>query len=101
MDRRLVERAAGILRQDAALAFVVPWIRRTAVDSPGFVWSPPGVDRLTLLARPDALDGGVVFRKAAWESAGGFDESLPALEEHDFFLRIHAPDGNLMAHVVQ
>ncbi|PYQ23654.1 MAG: hypothetical protein DMF81_07985 [Acidobacteria bacterium] len=93
MDRRLVERAAGILRQDAALAFVVPWIRRTAVDSPGFVWSPPGVDRLTLLARPDALDGGVVFRKAAWESAGGFDESLPALEEHDFFLRIVEAGG--------
>jgi peptidoglycan/xylan/chitin deacetylase (PgdA/CDA1 family)/SAM-dependent methyltransferase len=93
MDPRFLERAEAVFAGDRRVAFVAAWVRRAGVDAPGFVWVPPGVDLLTLLARPDAVGAGIVVRKSAWRKGGGFDEALPALEDHDFLLRVVQAGG--------
>jgi len=35
-----------------------------------------------------AIHGASVFRRRAWTSCDGFDESLPALDDYDFWLRV-------------
>src|SRR4029450_11582255 len=35
-----------------------------------------------------------MFRRAIWDSSSGFDESLPALEHYEFWLRVLAAGGH-------
>jgi len=55
-------------------------LRSGRVEVPAFEWEAM-FDRNT-------IDACAVFRRQAWVDAGGFDESLPALEDWDFWLRV-------------
>ena len=49
-----------------------------------------GTTLADLLADPEAVHGAALFSRSAWEAAGGFDESLPELEDYELFLRLAA-----------
>jgi peptidoglycan/xylan/chitin deacetylase (PgdA/CDA1 family) len=83
---RYVEATTAALDADAGLAFVAPWV---AVDGPGLE-VPGGADLAAALLGPHAWPARPVVRRTAWHAVGGFDESLPALEDWDLGLRLLA-----------
>jgi peptidoglycan/xylan/chitin deacetylase (PgdA/CDA1 family) len=88
LDPRYVDEGAARLDAEAAVAFVAPWV---AVHSGGERGTVQGLTDVTLaavLGNCRAVPGAAMFRRAAWEAVGGFDESLPDLEAYDFWLRL-------------
>ena len=72
----------------------------------GIEWIGPGAHRTftipgacapcEVLADPHAVHASSMFRWADWQSAAGFDESLPALEHADFWLSLLARGGAIV-----
>jgi peptidoglycan/xylan/chitin deacetylase (PgdA/CDA1 family)/SAM-dependent methyltransferase len=47
----------------------------------------------TFVRDPDAIHGASMFRRNIWATLGGFDETLPCLEDYEFWLRILETGG--------
>ena len=52
--------------------------------------SPLRVDMVALVEDAELVHNASVFRRQAWVDLGGFDETLPALESYEFWLRLLA-----------
>ncbi|MGH7267672.1 MAG: glycosyltransferase [Candidatus Rokuibacteriota bacterium] len=89
LDPRWAAAAAQHLDAHPDVGFVTSWVREEAGGADASsVRIPPGCDFLTVLARPDVVHAGSVFRRSAWEGVGGFDVTLTALEGWEFWLRL-------------
>ena len=45
-------------------------------------------DLETVTGNTDAIHSASVFRRETWTAADGFDETLPVLDDYDFWLRV-------------
>ena len=88
LDPAFLERTAGALIRRKACAIATTWCERIG---PGSRVLTDGVGHVTLsgcLSDPDVIDDTAVFRRVDWESHGGFDEELEALEGLDLWLGV-------------
>ena len=92
---RFLERTVGALTRRKACAIATTWCERIG---PGSRVRADGVEHVTLsgcLSNPDAIDDTAVFRRVDWESRGGFDEGLEALEGLDLWLGVLEGDAGV------
>jgi peptidoglycan/xylan/chitin deacetylase (PgdA/CDA1 family)/SAM-dependent methyltransferase len=104
IDPRYVRMASARLAARADLAFVTAWARLPGACG----LATPVKPTLTLeavLGNRDPIPGPTVFRRAAWQAIGRFDERLAACEWYDFWIRLLAMpcngeviDAELIAH---
>ncbi len=85
LDGSFLEQACRLLDQRSELALVTGFGDRVPAALGG---EPAQLGETALLARPMSSHVPTVFRRAAWEQVGGFDESLPAGQELDLWLRV-------------
>jgi glycosyltransferase involved in cell wall biosynthesis len=79
-----LEKAATRLDADEGLSFVSCCVQ--AFEGASYLWKPP------LCTAVEALTHGTVhistmFRRSLWDAVGGFDPTLPAYEDMDFWLK--------------
>ncbi len=83
LDPTYLEKAAGVLETRSDLSFVSCAI--AAFGQISYEWMPPPCTIVETITR-----GGVhistMFRRELWEAVGGFDSTLPAYEDTDFWL---------------
>jgi peptidoglycan/xylan/chitin deacetylase (PgdA/CDA1 family)/glycosyltransferase involved in cell wall biosynthesis len=79
-----LERAASLLGERPDLAFVSCGI--AAFGNASYRWTPPPYTIAESIARGACGHISTVFRRTLWETVGGFDASLPAYEDLDFWL---------------
>ena len=92
---RFLERTVGALTRRKACAIATTWGERIG---PGSRVRADGVEHVTLsgcLSNPDAIDDTAVFRRVDWDSHGGFDEGLEALEGLDLWLGVLEGDASV------
>jgi peptidoglycan/xylan/chitin deacetylase (PgdA/CDA1 family)/GT2 family glycosyltransferase/SAM-dependent methyltransferase len=80
-----LERAGQLLADRADLSFVCCALQ--AFGRASYRWMPPPYAVASAVARGACGHISTVFRREVWEAVGGFDESLPAYEDVDFWLR--------------
>lgn len=85
--------ACAILDRQADVSVVTSAVLVAGPGASQQVESPTELDLPALLANPDAIHTASIFRREAWTALGGFDEALPCLEAHEFWLRILAAGG--------
>ena len=93
----------GTRRHDAADVFEPS----TAVVTTGIEWigpgtrhtftEAPGCSPFDILADPIAVHVSSLFRWPLWKASAGFDETMPALEYTDFWLRLIGGGGAAVA----
>ncbi|WP_419992405.1 glycosyltransferase family 2 protein [Streptomyces boninensis] len=69
-----------------------PYLRSFGVERR--VWEYPPYDFATSTAI-DAAPYCAMFRRTAWERAGGFDEAMPAYEDWDFWVAVGKQGGHM------
>ena len=79
-----LEKADEVLRERTDLSFVCCAIQ--AFGRASYRWKPPPYTIADAIGRGACGHISTVFRREVWESVGGFDESLPAYEDVDFWL---------------
>ena len=84
-EPRYLELAADVLRDREDLSFVCCALQ--AFGRASYRWKPPPYTVAEALGRGACGHISTVFRREVWERNGGFDESLPAYEDVDFWLR--------------
>ena len=82
------ESACKAMDRAPGIAVVSSWIERLGPGSRQEVVSPDDCSLGAVIGDTEVLHSASVFRREAWDSLGGFDESLPALEDYDFWLRV-------------
>jgi peptidoglycan/xylan/chitin deacetylase (PgdA/CDA1 family)/glycosyltransferase involved in cell wall biosynthesis len=85
LDERYLEKLGAHLDRNPALDYVS--CAQQAFGASSYVWCPPE-PRI-----PDSIIRGVVhassmFRRAVWETVGGFDETVPGMEILDFWTSV-------------
>jgi hypothetical protein len=90
LDSSFLEQACRLLDRDPALVFVTSWVDGVPLHHDSVARA---IDAAALLARPWFAHVPTVFRRAAWERAGGFDESLAAAADVDLLVRVLADGG--------
>ena len=93
LDPGYVERARARLHADPGCVFVTAWTLRETATGESCGVGLVGEDLATLAATPWAIPRASLFTRRAWEAAGGFDETLPDLEDYDFWLRLLEQGG--------
>jgi peptidoglycan/xylan/chitin deacetylase (PgdA/CDA1 family) len=91
LDPRFHEFTSAKLDEEADVDLVTSWIHLLGPGSNRRVIAPrtdAGCDLDAASGSTDAIHGASMFRRAAWTAVGGFDESLPALDDYDFWLRV-------------
>ena len=79
-----LERASRLLREREDLSFVCCAMQ--AFGRASYRWKPPPYTIAEALGRGACGHISTVFRRSLWEKIGGFDPSLPAYEDLDFWL---------------
>ena len=80
------ERATAVLDAQPDVAFVSHWLETFGDER--WTWTPQSCDLPALLAR-NTVNGAALVRREAFESVGGYDESMRAgCEDWDFWLRL-------------
>jgi glycosyltransferase involved in cell wall biosynthesis len=88
LPRAFIGRALAALLRSERLGCVAGTVRNCGLFDDVYV--PPGhVPGLSLVVNTYAR-GTALFRRAAVEQAGGYDEALPAFEDWDLYIRLHA-----------
>ena len=85
-----LERASTLLAEREDLSFVCCAL--TAFGRASYRWKPPPYTIAEALGRGACGHISTVFRREVWELLGGFDETLPAYEDVDFWLRALAAE---------
>ena len=94
LDPHFHELGAAKLDEDPEVDIVTSWIQVLGPGSIRRVLAPQGGGLTELVGNTDAIHGASMFRRDTWRVVGGFDESLPALEDYDFWLRaLHGGRG--------
>ena len=88
LDPRCHEAAAARLDAEATVDVVTSSIQVLGPGPAVTMITSPAQDLDALIADTDAIHAASMFRRSAWSSLGGFDESLPALEAYEFWLRL-------------
>lgn len=88
LDPRFHERAAAKLEADSGVDVVTSWIQVLGPGSDRQIVVPQGHDLDAAIGDTDAIHSASMFRRSAWASFGGFDDTLPSLEYYDFWLRL-------------
>ncbi len=89
IDGRYLESACERLASREDLAFVASWWRGPGASGLDTLMKPT-LDLEAVLGDPDSIPGPVVFRRSAWQAAGGFDEGLLSAEWYEFWIRLLA-----------
>ena len=80
------EKAIALLDSRPDVAFVSHWLETFGDET--WTWSPASCELPALLAR-NTVNGAAVVRRPAFESVGGYDESMRhGCEDWDFWLRL-------------
>lgn len=80
------ERGLAVLDSRPDVAFVSHWLE--AFGDEHWTWSPSSCDLPALLAR-NTVNGAALVRRSAFESIGGYDETMrDGCEDWDFWLRL-------------
>ena len=79
-----VDKTASRLDRGPSLSFVSCAVQ--AFEGASYVWKPAGCDALTTLTH-GSVHISSLMRRTLWDAAGGFDTSLAAYEDLDFWLR--------------
>lgn len=79
-----LEQASRLLRDREELSFVCCALQ--AFGRASYRWKPPPYTLAEALGRGACGHISTVFRRAVWEDGPGFDASLPAYEDVDFWL---------------
>jgi peptidoglycan/xylan/chitin deacetylase (PgdA/CDA1 family)/glycosyltransferase involved in cell wall biosynthesis/MoaA/NifB/PqqE/SkfB family radical SAM enzyme len=82
---RALEVLAGRLDADPALDFVSCEVQ--AFEGASYRWRPPSLTAVGALTR-GSPHVSTLFRRTVWDVAGGFDPSLEAYEDLEFWLRV-------------
>lgn len=91
-----LSRCAAALDAGSHLAAVAPTVAALTADGTGRIFRrPSGPDVGSILADPLAAPGVTMVRRAAWLTAGGFDEAQPMLARLDFWFRLALQPGAL------
>ena len=94
LDLRFHAMACAKLDEEPDLSLVTSWIELRGPGSNRRVIAPANhvdadiCDLNTVVGNTDAIHSASVFRRNAWTAADGFDESLPVLDDYDFWLRV-------------
>jgi peptidoglycan/xylan/chitin deacetylase (PgdA/CDA1 family) len=84
LARDYIERTAARLDADEGLSFVSCAVQ--AFEGASYTWKPKDCTALTTLTH-GSVHVSSIFRRTLWDAVGGFDASLPAYEDLDFWLR--------------
>jgi GT2 family glycosyltransferase len=80
------EKAVHVLDERPDVSFVSHWLETFGDER--WTWTPERCDLPSLLAR-NAVNGAALVRRGAFESAGGYDETMrEGCEDWDFWLRL-------------
>lgn len=80
------EKAVRVLDERPDVSFVSHWLETFGDER--WTWMPERCDLPSLLAR-NAVNGAALVRRGAFESAGGYDETMrEGCEDWDFWLRL-------------
>jgi peptidoglycan/xylan/chitin deacetylase (PgdA/CDA1 family) len=79
-----LEKAGSILETQADIAFVSCGL--VAFGNASYGWTPPPYTISESIGRGACGHISTVFRRGVWEAVGGFDSTLPAYEDLDFWL---------------
>lgn len=86
LEPTYLEKALLLLESNQGIAFVYPWTQVFGKESR--VWRAPQFDAAELLQR-NQLNPPAVFRRSAWEAAGGFREEMrKGYEDWEFWIRL-------------
>jgi glycosyltransferase involved in cell wall biosynthesis len=86
LEPTYLEKAILLLESNQGIAFVYPWTQVFGKESR--VWCAPQFDAAELLQR-NQLNPPAVFRRSAWEAAGGFREEMrKGYEDWEFWIRL-------------
>jgi len=94
LDPRFHELACAKLEEEPDVDLVTSWIEVRGPGSNRRVIAPANCadeascDLNAVIGNTDAIHSASVFRRDAWTSADGFDETLPVLDDYDFWLRV-------------
>jgi len=80
-----LEKASARLEAEPDLSFVS--CRMRGFGAARYEWSPPDPELVEAIAK-GVVHVSSMFRRAMWETVGGFDEELPAFEEMDFWTTV-------------
>lgn len=86
LDARYLELASARLEKETALAWLTSWALVIGYEEQ-VIARPREVGAADLVADPSVVHESSMFRRTMWESLNGFDESLPVLDDCDFWLR--------------
>ena len=79
----------GVAFRDQAVAGLSPSVAYRTADATGErVWIPEGVSLAAVLSDTRSVPPVFAIRRHAWNSVGGFDETLSGLVEYEFWLRL-------------
>lgn len=84
LEPTYLEKAAALLERRPDLGFVSCALQ--AFGGASYRWKPPPFSPTETLGRGACGHISTMFRREVWESVGGFDASLPAYEDLDFWL---------------
>src|SRR2546427_6958275 len=88
LDPRFHEIAAAKLDADSGVDVVTSWMHVLGPGSDRQIVVPQGHDLDAAIGDTDAIHSASMFRRSAWASFGGFDDTVPSLEYYDFWLRL-------------
>jgi peptidoglycan/xylan/chitin deacetylase (PgdA/CDA1 family)/GT2 family glycosyltransferase len=84
LEPTYLEKAAALLERRPDLGFVSCALQ--AFGNASYRWKPPPFSPAETLGRGACGHISTMFRRGVWECVGGFDASLPAYEDLDFWL---------------
>lgn len=79
-----IEQTAARLDADEEVSFVSCAVQ--AFEGASYTWKPKDCTALTTLTH-GSVHVSSIFRRTLWDAVGGFDPTLPAYEDQDFWLR--------------
>ena len=88
LDPRANELWCRAAEADPEVDIFTSWICVRGPGSSERVVAPAGWSLAHLLDDPAAIHPASLFTRRAWLACAGFDESLPALEDYEFWLRV-------------
>jgi peptidoglycan/xylan/chitin deacetylase (PgdA/CDA1 family)/glycosyltransferase involved in cell wall biosynthesis len=95
-DGRCLEQVEAMLQEEPSLDLVTSWL---LLRGPGDESQIVRCDAEELIGNAEAVHSSSVFSRYIWQSIGGFDDTLTALENYDFWLR--AIESGARANVIK